>query len=192
MTLIPGGTYSIGTNKPKASRLGESPRREVEVDDFYIDKYEVSNEQFSKFVCETGYKTDAEKYQDSFVFWSSMNDNDLDKVRPYQVIASVPWWLKIPKADWLHPDGPETTITGNLYTYRERKFDESCCMEYFFVADTWNHPVVHVSYYDAITYCNWLGKRLPTEAEWEIACRGGLKNKLFPWGNSFMVDKTHK
>ena len=111
MSLIPEGVYSIGTNNPKASGHGESPRREVKVNDFYIDQYEVSNQEFSKFVCQTGYQTDAQKYQDSFVFWASMNEKDLDKVRPYQVIASVPWWLKIPKADWLHPDGPESQLS---------------------------------------------------------------------------------
>ncbi|XKL69471.1 hypothetical protein PGB90_007240 [Kerria lacca] len=168
MVLIRGGTYTVGTNKPIIIADGEGPEFTVKIDDFYIDQYEVSNSDFAQFIAETKYKTDAEKYGDSFVLYSLIKD-EKTKNQNISAVAAVPWWLSISNANWIHPEGPGSNIN-----------------------DRWNHPVLHVSWFDAITYCNWLGKRLPTEVEWEVACKGGLKDKLFSWGNSLLVKGKHK
>ncbi len=111
MIRINGDTYAIGTNQPVIVADGEAPERKVIVRNFYIDKYEVSNSDFARFVEETGFKTDAEKYGDSFVLYSLVKD-----LKPGEenvsAVAAVPWWLSIKKTDWRHPEGPNSSIKG--------------------------------------------------------------------------------
>jgi len=133
---------------------GESPIRKVKVNSFYLDECMVTNAQFKEFIEDTNYLTDANKYNWSFVFQGFMDVGD------YKVVVQAPWWLAVPESAWNRPFGPGSSI--------ERLED---------------HPVVHVSWNDANAYCAWAGKRLPTEAEHERAARGGLEQKLFPWGD---------
>lgn len=165
MILIPGGRYSIGTNEPVIKLDGESPQRPVKLNDFYLDKYEVSIGEFAEFVSKTGYITDAERFGDSFILYS-MIENYTEKRAPASV--EVPWWLLIKGVSWDHPEGSNTTIKDRL-----------------------NHPVNHISWFDAVTYCNWLGKRLPTEAEWEVACKGANDDSIYPWGDEFIPNGKH-
>ncbi|KAG1662304.1 Formylglycine-generating enzyme [Nymphon striatum] len=166
MVKINGGEFMMGTNNPVFVADGEGPERNIFVDDFYLDVHEVSNLEFSAFVNATSYVTEAEKFGDSFAF-----ERDLDeemKSTVTQAVAQAPWWLQLKNASWRHPEGPNSEIEDRL-----------------------NHPVVHVSWNDAVSFCNWAGKRLPTEAEWEYACRSGLKNRLFPWGNKLNPKGEH-
>lgn len=167
MALIPAGAYAIGTNEPFFPDDRESPERIVQVDAFLIDKYEVSNEEFEKFVSQTGYKTDAEKFGDSFVFKGLISDAVQKQYVDYRV-ASAPWWYKINGTSWKSPEGVGSNINDRM-----------------------DHPVVHVSWPDAVAFCKWQNKRLPTEKEWEIACRGDKKQKLFPWGNKLNPKDQH-
>ncbi|XP_038175529.1 formylglycine-generating enzyme isoform X2 [Arvicola amphibius] len=166
MVPIPAGVFTMGTDDPQIRQDGEAPARRVTVDAFYMDAYEVSNADFEKFVNSTGYLTEAEKFGDSFVFEGMLSEQV--KAHIHQAVAAAPWWLPVKGANWRHPEGPDSTILLRA-----------------------NHPVLHVSWNDAVAYCTWAGKRLPTEAEWEYSCRGGLQNRLFPWGNKLQPKGQH-
>ncbi|XP_054639890.1 formylglycine-generating enzyme isoform X2 [Dunckerocampus dactyliophorus] len=158
MVLISGGEFLMGTDNPGIPADGEGPQRQVHVDSFYMDIQEVTNRQFQSFVNATGYVTEAETFGDSFVFEGILSEAVKRQIT--QAVAAAPWWLPVNGANWRHPEGPDSDIKDRL-----------------------DHPVIHVSWADAVTYCTWANKRLPTEAEWEYACRGNLKDRLYPWGN---------
>ncbi len=174
MVFINGGIFEMGGDNEQAS-ADEYPKHKVQVSSFYIDITEVTNLQFKKFVRATGYITTAEKKPD----WEELKKTvPPGTIRPpdsvmmaaslvfRQTVGPVnlndysQWWVWVKGADWKHPQGPGSTIVGKE-----------------------NYPVVQVSWDDAMAYCKWVGKRLPTEAEWEFAARGGLTNNIYPWGN---------
>jgi sulfatase modifying factor 1 len=164
MISLPGGAFVMGSVDEFAYPAdGEAPR-EVEVSPFMIDRCAVSNAQFAEFVTDTGYVTEAEQYGWSFVFGGMLPDD----FPPTRGVAAAPWWRQVPDADWRRPAGLDPALPG--------------------LAD---HPVVHVSFNDALSYCRWAGKRLPTEAEWEFAGRGGLARAAFPWGDELTPDGEH-
>ncbi|KAE9536544.1 hypothetical protein AGLY_007333 [Aphis glycines] len=167
MVLIKGQNFTIGTDKPEIIADGESPSRIVYLDDYFIDKYEVSNLEFKKFVDTSGYQTEAEIFGDSFVFQLFLSKTTLKSIT--QAVKDAPWWVPVKGANWKHPEGKDSNIS-----------------------DRELHPVVHVSWNDAIAFCKWAGKRLPSEAEWEVACRGNLKDRLYPWGNKLLPSNKHR
>jgi sulfatase modifying factor 1 len=179
MVWIPGGTFTMGSDD-ESSRQNERPPHRVRVDGFWLDKTTVTNAQFAEFVKATGYVTTAEraptweelkkqlppgapKPDDSVFVPGSMvftpSSGPVDRADMRN------FWRWIPGADWRHPEGPGSDISKRM-----------------------NHPVVQVSWFDAQAYAKWAGKRLPTEAEWEFAARGGLEGKSFPWGDAYQVN----
>ncbi|XP_066101409.1 formylglycine-generating enzyme [Saccopteryx bilineata] len=166
MVPIPAGVFTMGTDDPQIQQDGEAPARRVTLDAFYMDAYEVSNADFEKFVNSTGYLTEAEKFGDSFVFEGMLSERVKTGIQ--QAVAAAPWWLPVKGASWRHPEGPDSTVQHRP-----------------------DHPVLHVSWNDAAAFCAWAGKRLPTEAEWEYSCRGGLRDRLFPWGNKLQPKGQH-
>ena len=169
MVAIPGGPFMMGGDDPDAFPTdGEGPIRSVTVDEFHVDAKAVTNAQFATFIKATGYQTDAERFGWSYVFHAFVTGPARLKVLDARV-PGAPWWLAVEGADWRHPEGP-----GSDSGARQ------------------NHPVVHVSWNDASAYAHWAGKRLPTEAEWEKAARGGLEHARFPWGDEFMPRGQHR
>jgi formylglycine-generating enzyme required for sulfatase activity len=170
MLRIPGGAFLMGTDDEIGYPAdGEGPVREVTVEPFYMDQCSVSVADFAKFVDATGYATDAEKFKSSHIFHALLPDSTkrtLDMLG--RTVMGLEWWYDVEGADWAHPFGPESGIQG---------------LE--------NHPVTHVSYRDALAYCEWAGKRLPTEAEVEYAARGGLEQKRYVWGDELMPGGRH-
>ncbi len=136
---------------------GEGPIRKVEIDNFYIDQFPVTNKDFDKFCTATGYKTEAEKFGWSFVFFQLVPEKTKENIT--ESVSNTPWWWKVNEAYWRQPYGPDSNIK-----------------------DLENHPVVHISWNDANMYAKWIGKQLPSEAEWEMSARGGLEKKKFSWG----------
>ena len=167
MAYIPGGEYLMGTNDPAGfPGDGEGPERQVTVSSFYIDETTVTNEQFVRFIKATAYKTEADRYDWSFVFHHFVSTRIAKTVT--QSVADAPWWWQVKGANWRRPEGPGSTFRDRL-----------------------NHPVVHVAWTDALAYCEWAGKRLPTEAEWEMAARGGLDGETFAWGDDLTPGGKH-
>jgi formylglycine-generating enzyme required for sulfatase activity len=168
MVKLDGGLFLMGTDTQEGfQRDGEGPVREVTLDPFYIDAYPVTNSRFAEFVKATGYQTESERLGWSFVFQGHISKERYDEL----VEATVPgasWWCKVSNADWKRPEGPDSNIENRP-----------------------NQPVVHISWNDALEYCRWAGKRLPSEAEWEYAARGGLEQKLYPWGDELTPDGRH-
>jgi sulfatase modifying factor 1 len=157
MVRLGGERFLMGADDAEGFPAdGEGPVREVELSEFWIDAYTVSNERFARFADRSGYRTEAERFGWSFVFAGLLPD-DFPATRG---VAEAPWWRQVHDADWRHPEGPQSSI-----------------------ADRMDHPVTHVSHNDALAFCRWAGLRLPTEAEWEYAARGGLAQKRFAWGD---------
>jgi formylglycine-generating enzyme required for sulfatase activity len=203
MVWIPGGTYWMGTEEFDDAR----PVHKVQVDGFWMDKTEVTNAQFAEFVEATGYVTVVERMPDPEKFagfnaevfgfqpeylasvatvpsaglagfsWTGIFEA-VPRLKPFSLVFHIPdrliddplhcdvgeWWRPVPGASWRHPEGPMSDLKGKE-----------------------NHPVVHISYDDALAYAKWAGKRLPTEAEWEFAARGGLDRNIFAWGNQLKL-----
>jgi len=168
MIKLDGGVFLMGTDSLEGFPFdGEGPVRAVTLDPFYMDACPVANLQFAEFVSTTGYRTEAEQYGWSFVFQGHIPNERFEDLVDARVTGAE-WWCKVKGADWQHPEGPDSGIGSRA-----------------------NFPVVHVTWNDAAEYCNWAGKRLPTEAEWEYAARGGLEQKLYPWGDELTPGGRH-
>lgn len=179
MVWIPGGEFSMGMLDPTRSLCGGKdpmpdarPIHRVYVDPFWMDATEVTNAQFAEFVKATGYVTVAERKPDPKEFPGVPLDALVPGSlvftptgRPVSLDDFTQWWRYQAGADWQHPEGPGSSIAGKD-----------------------NYPVVHIAYEDANAFAKWAGKRLPTEAEWEFAARGGIAGKSYAWGNDLQPD----
>lgn len=152
---IPEGTALLGTNSPLIPADGEGPLRQKQLSSFKITDTTITNDTFARFVADTGYVTEAERFGWSFVFFSDVANASTET----QGVIGTEWWRRVDGAYWQYIHGPDAAPAQ---------------------AD---HPVVQVSWTDAMAFANWCGGRLPTEAEWEHAARGGLNDVRFPWGD---------
>jgi len=168
MALVPEGSFRMGSDSGDAiPGDGEGPVREVDLPAFLIDRTAVTAAAFAVFAEETGYRTDAERHGWSLVFASAVHPKAVGALLP-GAVPGLPWWLGVRGASWRAPDGP-----GSDWAERP------------------DHPAVHVSWSDAAAFAAWCGKRLPSEAEWEKAARGGLDQALYPWGDELTPGGVH-
>ncbi|ANS79445.1 Sulfatase modifying factor 1 precursor (C-alpha-formyglycine- generating enzyme 1) [Serinicoccus hydrothermalis] len=166
LVRLDGGTFRMGSDGPDVNPGdGEGPVREVRVGPFSIGATAVTNAQFATFVEATGYRTGAERFGWSFVFAGFLPG----RLRGGERVPGAPWWCRVDGALWSAPEGPGSDVS-----------------------DRPDHPVVHVDHDDARAFCAWAGGRLPTEAEWEFAARGGLEGARYAWGDELLVDGEHR
>jgi formylglycine-generating enzyme len=164
--LLDGGEFLMGGDAADGYPAdGEGPVHQVRLSPFGLDPHAVTTDRFAEFVAATGHVTDAERFGWSFVFGGLLPDD----FPPTHAVAHAPWWRQVYGACWRHPEGPQSDL-----------------------ADRGDHPVVHVSWYDALAFCAWSGTRLPTEAEWEYAARGGAVRQRFPWGSEREPEGEHR
>ncbi|MBD8066816.1 formylglycine-generating enzyme family protein [Devosia sp. PTR5] len=160
---IPGGRSHVGTDRPEVPQDGEGPARSVTLRPYALEAATVTNSRFAAFVAATGYVTEAERFGWSAVFLNA--PEALQKAR--REGSGLPWWQRVEGAAWNTPEGPGSSV--------EERMD---------------HPVVQVSWADANAFAAWVGGRLPTEAEWEHAARGGSHRQRFPWGDAEPDDQS--
>ncbi|CAM9149943.1 unnamed protein product [Chrysoparadoxa australica] len=168
--IVKGGTFTMGLASSGIPGDGESPPCKARLNDFYLDKFPATAEQFAAFTKATGYTTESEQFGWSFVFHSALTEEQTEEVE--QVVQETPWWLVVPGSYWRFPEGP----SGSDVLEDGRS----------------NHPATHISWNDAAAYCRWRGGRLPTEAEWEYAASTGVANRKFPWGKELLPDGVHR
>ncbi|HEX2709199.1 MAG TPA: formylglycine-generating enzyme family protein [Solirubrobacterales bacterium] len=165
MVELAGGIFSMGTDGSYGYPAdGEGPAHEIQLSPFAISRHAVTNRQFAAFVAATDHRTEAERFGWSFVFGGLLPDD----FPPTRAVAAAPWWRQVEGADWAHPEGPHSSWQGRP-----------------------DHPAIHVSWNDAVAFCFWSGTRLPTEAEWEFAARGGGSSR-FPWGEELEPGGEHQ
>ncbi|GAB3260928.1 formylglycine-generating enzyme family protein [Arthrobacter pigmenti] len=164
---LPAGTFEMGDSFGEGCPSdGEQPVHPVFLDSFRVDVTTVTNARFAEFIEATGYRTESEIFGTSAVFHLAAQADSSDILGR---APGAPWWLIVRGADWAHPSGPDSHWSNMP-----------------------DHPVVQVSWNDAQAYCRWTGRRLPTEAEWEYAARGGLHNRRYPWGDELLdADGSH-
>jgi len=161
--LLDGGEFAMGDGTGDGNTGdGETPVHQVRIQPISIDATSVTNQDFERFVDATGYRTEAEIFGFSAVFHLALQARPAEFMGP---ATGTPWWAGVRGADWRHPGGSLSDLDG---------------LE--------DHPVVHVSWNDAVAYCSWAGRRLPSEAEWEYASRGGLEGARYPWGDELIGD----
>jgi len=162
VVAVKGGETFVGTHEAILPVDGEGPERKVTIGDFFLEAETVTVARFAEFVAATGYVTEAEKFGCAAVFAGLLNDKSLIA----ENVTQTPWWARVDQAIWSMPEGPGSSIEDRV-----------------------DHPVTQVSWNDAVAFAGWVGGRLPTEAEWEHAARGGNRRRRYPWGDEEPTDE---
>ncbi len=169
MVLIEAGPFLMGTDSDEAWEAdGEKKVIQVDLDPYWISRCCVTNREFGEFVDDTGYVSEAEKFGWSYVFHILLQKSVLKRLKP-QNVQGLEWWYGVEGAYWRKPEGPGSNVKKRM-----------------------DYPAVHISWADAAAYCQWKGHRLPTEAEWEKAARGGLEQKIYAWGDELHPEGKHR